>query len=81
MERDGTPIKRPAGISANAELGYKDQNTSIHLLEAFTELYQVWPDELLKTRLQEMLTLLTDTIIDKKGYLQLFFSRIGHRYL
>jgi mannobiose 2-epimerase len=74
MERDGTPIKRPAGISASAELGYKDQNTSIHLLEAFTELYQVWPDELLKTRLQEMLTLLTDTIIDKKGYLQLFFQ-------
>ncbi|MBD1393270.1 AGE family epimerase/isomerase [Mucilaginibacter glaciei] len=74
MERDGTPIKRPTGISPRAELGYKDQNTSIHLLEAFTELYQVWPDELLKTRLREMLTLLTDTIITPKGYLQLFFQ-------
>jgi mannobiose 2-epimerase len=74
MERDGTPIKRPAGIRANIELGYKDQNTSIHLLEAFTELYQVWPDPLLKTRLQEMLTLLTGTIINPKGYLQLFFQ-------
>jgi len=74
MERDGTPIVRPAGINPSAELGYKDQNTSIHILEAFTELYQVWPDELLRTRLQEMLTLLTDTIIAPKGYLQLFFQ-------
>ncbi|MEX1054843.1 MAG: AGE family epimerase/isomerase, partial [Rhodothermales bacterium] len=31
----------------------KDQNSSIHLLEAFTELYTVWPDPLLKERLQE----------------------------
>jgi mannobiose 2-epimerase len=74
MERDGTPIKRPVDVSPNSELGYKDQNTSIHLLEAFMELYQVWPDELLKTRLQEMLTLLTHTIIAPKGYLQLFFQ-------
>jgi mannobiose 2-epimerase len=74
MERDGTPIKRPSGISPNAELGYKDQNTSIHLLESFTELYQIWPDELLRVRLQEMLDLLTHTIINPKGYLQLFFQ-------
>jgi len=74
MERDGTPIKRPQNLNANVELGYKDQNTSIHLLEAFTELYQVWPDTLLRTRLQEMLTLLTDKIINKKGYLKLFFQ-------
>jgi mannobiose 2-epimerase len=74
MERDGTPIKRPAGISPRAELGYKDQNTSIHLLEAFTELYQVWPDALLRTRLQEMLDLLMTKIITPKGNLQLFFE-------
>jgi mannobiose 2-epimerase len=74
MERNGSPIKRPAGISPNAELGYKDQNTSIHLLEAFTALYEVWPDDLLKTRLQEMLSLLTNTIIAPKGYLKLFFQ-------
>ncbi|MDB5129369.1 AGE family epimerase/isomerase, partial [Mucilaginibacter sp.] len=48
--------------------------TSIHLLEAFTELYQVWPDELLRVRLQEMLNLLTYKIINSKGYLQLFFQ-------
>ena len=55
MERDGTPIKRTADVPSRSEFGYKDQNTSIHLLESFTELYSVWPDSLLKERLKEML--------------------------
>ena len=74
MERDGTPIKRTAQTPSTAELGYKDQNTSIHLLESFTELYGVWPDPLLKERLQEMLLLIRDKITTKKGYLNLFFQ-------
>lgn len=74
MERDGTPIKRTAQTSSTAELGYKDQNTSIHLLESFTELYSVWPDPLLKERLAEMLVLIRDKITTKKGYLNLFFQ-------
>ncbi len=53
---------------------YKDQNTSIHLLEAFTELYQVWPDALVRSRLQEMLTLVRDTMVSDTGYLRLFFQ-------
>lgn len=74
MERDGTPIKRTAQTPSTAELGYKDQNTSIHLLESFTELYTVWPDPLLKQRLEEMLILVRDRISNKKGYLNLFFQ-------
>jgi mannobiose 2-epimerase len=73
MERDGTPIKRDANTPTTAETGYKDQNTSIHLLEAFNELYTVWPNPLLKTRLNEMLVLIRDTIVTPKGYLNLFF--------
>ncbi len=53
----------------------KDQNSSIHLLEAFTELYQVWPDNLLRKRLLEMLILIRDTLINENGYLTLFFER------
>ena len=53
---------------------YKDQNSSIHILEAFTELYKVWPDPLLRERLQEMLTLIRDTIITDRGYLTLFLE-------
>ncbi|WP_423147194.1 AGE family epimerase/isomerase [Rubrolithibacter danxiaensis] len=74
MKRDGAPITRAASVPSRSELGYKDQNTSIHLLESFTELYSVWPDSLLKQRLQEMLYLVRDTITDKKGYLRLFFQ-------
>jgi len=73
MQRDGTPIKRNASTPTTAELGYKDQNTSIHLLEAFNELYNVWPNKLLKARLSEMLYLIRDTIVTPKGYLNLFF--------
>lgn len=54
---------------------WKDHNSSIHLLEAFTELYRVWPDSLLQKRLLEMLTLIRDTITAEKGYLTLFLTR------
>lgn len=74
MERDGTPIKRPANINSRAETGYKDQNTSIHLLESLTELYTVWPDSLLQVRLSEMLSLLREKIITPRGNLILFFQ-------
>lgn len=50
----------------------KDQNSSIHLLEAFTELYHVWPDSLLGARLQEMVVIIRDTLVGEKGYLTLF---------
>lgn len=74
LEQNGTPARRTASTPTTSTLGYKDQNSSIHLLEAFTELYHVWPDALVKTRLQEMLDLLLDKIIQPKGYLQLFLT-------
>jgi len=74
MERDGTPIQRNNSVPSTSELGYKDQNTSIHLLESFTELYTVWPDSLLGERLKEMLFLVRDVITTKRGNLILFFK-------
>ncbi len=74
MQLDGTPVKRTAGTASTAETGYKDQNSSIHLLEAFTELYQVWPDALVATRLKEMFLLVRDVITSPKGSLVLFFQ-------
>lgn len=74
LQRDGTPVNRTAGMASTDETGYKDQNSSIHLLEAFTELYRVWPDQLLRERLHEMLLLIRDTITTKQGYLTLFFQ-------
>ena len=73
LQQDGTPIQRTPDTPSNTDLGYKDQNSSIHLLEAFTELYDVWPDPLLHERLHEMLLLIRDTMVTKKGNLVLFF--------
>lgn len=53
----------------------KDQNSSIHLLEAFTELYAVWDEPLVRTRLEEMLELIRDVMVDERGFLNLFFAQ------
>ncbi len=74
LTREGTPIPRDSTVAPGAETGYKDQNSSIHLLEAFTELYHVWPDPLVRERLLEMLLLIRDTITTPQGYLTLFFE-------
>jgi cellobiose epimerase len=73
MKRDGTVIRRDNSVASTQDIGYKDQNSSIHLLEAFTELYQVWPDKLVRERVNEMLELIRDTIVDDQGSLTLFF--------
>lgn len=74
MKQDGTPEKRNRSVANPSDFGYKDQNSSIHILEALTELYHVWPDPLVKARLQEMLHLVRDVIVTPKGNLQLFFT-------
>jgi mannobiose 2-epimerase len=74
LKMDGTPVSRDATNASTSNVGYKDQNSSIHLLEAFTELYGVWPDPLVRERLQEMLFLIRDKIVTPKGYLVLFLK-------
>ncbi|WP_128546973.1 AGE family epimerase/isomerase [Larkinella soli] len=74
LRRDGTPIRRDASVSSTSNVGYKDQNSSIHLLEALTELYAVWPDPLVRERLDEMLKLVRDVITTPKGNLVLFLQ-------
>ena len=74
---DGTPFNASSSYKTkaydDAELGYKDQNSSIHLLEAYTELYKVWPDSQLKQKLTDLLALIRDVITTKKGHMNLFF--------
>jgi mannobiose 2-epimerase len=74
LDRYGKPRKRPIDTPSTSDLGYKDQNSSIHILEAFAELYQVWPNDLLRTRLEEMLVLIRDTIVTDDGHLTLFLN-------
>ena len=69
ISREGNYSKLGAGSTPA-----KDQNSTIHLLEAFTELYQVWPNDTLKSRLNELLVLVRDTITTEVGYMNLFFN-------
>jgi mannobiose 2-epimerase len=71
MNQDGTWL---AGKEKNGAKAVKDFNSTIHILEAFTELYKVWPDTLVKNRLEHLLTLVRDTFVDPKGYLRLYFT-------
>ncbi len=74
LNRNGIPIVRKPETPSTSDLGYKDQNSSIHLLEALAELYRVWPDPLVRERLEEMLILIRDTIATEKGNLTLFLK-------
>ena len=70
ISREGTPFK-----DGYHGIPPKDQNSSIHLLESFTELYSVWPNDKLKERLTSILHIIRDKLVTKKGYLNLFFKR------
>jgi mannobiose 2-epimerase len=78
MNLDGSlksPNRSNQGTTKLSISTWKDQNSSIHLLEAFTSLYQIWPHDLLRERLLELYVLIRDKITTEKGYLTLFFSR------
>ncbi len=79
LTRHGEPFDEESQYRSVAsdvcEVGLKDQNSSIHLLEAYTELYRVWKDDTLRARLAALLELVRDTIVTEKGYLRLFFTR------
>ena len=75
--REGTQMMEGRGAMPGmiVRTDRKGQNTSLHILEAFAELYTVWPDSLLRERLTEMLHLMRDTFTTEKGYLVLYMER------
>ncbi len=79
LTREGKPVE-PQAPNGQIEMapvgpaGYKSMNTHIHLLEAFTELYQVWPDPTLRQRLEEMLAVVRDKICVEPGVMNLYFT-------
>ena len=79
LTREGKPFEKyeieNTKASDAVEAYYKDQNSSIHLLEAYTELYKIFPNEKVKSRLTELLLLIRDKITTEKGYMNLFFDR------
>ena len=53
----------------------KSMNTHLHVLEAYTTLYRVWPDAGLAARLRALIELFLDRVIDAEtGHLGCFFG-------
>jgi mannose/cellobiose epimerase-like protein (N-acyl-D-glucosamine 2-epimerase family) len=71
---DGKPADLARANVVGAGPGQKSMNTSIHILEALTGLYQAWPDPLVRQRVQEMLEICRTRIYSEPGYLVQFFS-------
>ena len=81
LTRDGKVVEgkpdevtlQPIPVSA-FPVGYKSMNTHIHLLESFTQLYEVWKDESLRKRLEELLSVVRDKICVAPGVMSLYFT-------
>ena len=77
LQRNGMPMHldfpRPK-IGSEDGIGWKDYNSSIHILEAYTNLYRIWPDSLLNERLTELFIRIRDGFVTERGFLHLFFQ-------
>jgi cellobiose epimerase len=81
LTREGRPLVPHASsgqvVMPPIQIGpenYKSMNTHIHLLEAWTELYRVWPDPALRARVEEMLAIVRDKISVEPGVMNQFFT-------
>jgi cellobiose epimerase len=53
----------------------RSMNTHLHLLEAFTTLYAIWPDAMVQRRLRELVQLFAGRIVDAgRGHVHAFFD-------
>lgn len=62
-------------LSDEDEDAPRSMNTHLHVLEAYSHLYRVWPDPVLRCRLRALIRLFLDTIIDAEtGHVHGFFT-------
>lgn len=69
---------------ASPKLSNKDQdspktmNTHLHVLEAYTNLFKIWPSQKLKASINGLLQVFKQYFISPLGHLHLFFSADWH---
>jgi mannobiose 2-epimerase len=74
LARDFSPLE-DMSLSAHDINADKTMNSHLHILEAYANLYQVWPDEGLKERVEALLDIIGTRVMDPSGHLQLYFTR------
>jgi cellobiose epimerase len=62
-------------LSAKDANEKKTMNTHLHVLEAYTNLYRIWKDDLLKKQLHGLINVFTDKIVNNQTFnLNMFFD-------
>ena len=74
LSRDFSPLE-DMSLSARDINADKTMNSHLHILEAYSNLYQVWPDEGLKEALEKLLDIVGEKVLGPDGHLQLYFKR------
>lgn len=74
LARDFSPLE-DMSLSAHDINADKTMNSHLHLLEAYANLYQVWPDPQLRQAVEELLEIVCGRIMGPDGHLRLYFRR------
>ena len=72
LDRDFSPLA-DMSLSAHDINAPKTMNSHLHLLEAYANLYKVWPDPALKQAVEALLDMVCTRIMAADGHLQLYF--------
>ena len=74
LARDFSPLE-DMSLSAHDINADKTMNSLLHILEAYANLYQVWPDAVLKKAVERLLDIIGTKVMNADGHLQLYFRR------
>lgn len=74
VARDFSPLE-DMSLSAHDINADKTMNSHLHILEAYANLYTVWPDESLKKAVVSLLDIIGGRVMNAQGHLQLYFRR------
>ena len=73
LARDFSPLE-DMSLSAHDINADKTMNSHLHILEAFANLYRVWPDPSLKEAVERLLDITCKKVMGEDGHLKLYFK-------